>query len=198
MAIERVRTLFRRRHSLWCPPGFDPRLMENVPCDYCGESDYAVVYPGEVGVEMSPAVVKCRKCGLCFLNRRPKTSALEFLDSSEYYNSEKSSRIGYTDYAGDKYNTLNTFAKRRQLIQKHLQTGPRVRLLDVGCGFGHGSEAAARLSWEAESVDVPIAAVKRCSPGLKVERADFLSYARDRADESFDVNTMWDSCGNAV
>lgn len=103
--------------------------LEYTSCAFCGETRYTLLH------HFSPFnVVRCKKCGLVFLNPRIREQAM-----IENYNSE----TYFKEYSGDSTSyelqtrTLSkTFRKLIQLLNKKGLLRPGAELLEVGCGPG--------------------------------------------------------------
>lgn len=163
--------------------------LENTNCPFC-EADVADLFhkvrdcylrnPGEF------AFVRCRQCGLNYLNPRPTLSAMElYYAGYEGYDAprKKSSLIKYwlTQYG--------LWKRCRQLV--HLKTTGKV--LDIGCGSGHFLAAIRRYTkWAGVGVDRSPKAIAFARDNLnldvyvsQVERLEFPA-------QTFDAVTLWD------
>lgn len=129
-------------------------LMETVNCNLCG-SDSARKFMKVDGFN----IVKCRRCGLVFVNPRLKFNQLAeiYMDGTYYknpsFNSNQNgaSLYGYEDYLKDEEEILKTFARRLDTIEKYSNRG---KLLDVGCGLGFFLKLASERGWKVNGVEI--------------------------------------------
>lgn len=90
-------------------------------------------------------VVRCRRCGLAYLNPRPAELELEALYTEAYFQSVKR-RIGAEDpERGIVERTEDIVA-----IERFKRNGA---LLDIGCATGHLLVAAKRRGWEVTGIE---------------------------------------------
>jgi SAM-dependent methyltransferase len=120
-------------------PVSDIRLEERKDCDLCRENEFE---PFAEIRQLKRKIVRCRNCGLVFVNPMDKSLlTLDFEDSEE--RDSKYSRIRKIAENGGRHEedvikqeeivrTLH-FGHRRKAIEHCLKPG---RLLDIGCGRG--------------------------------------------------------------
>ncbi len=168
--------------------------LETVTCDYCGASEANRIYPQKEdrnGIPIPP-IVRCKKCGLCYLSPRLPREALEALYTEQYFHSTDSGAKGYDDYLSDREDILKTFHRRLKAIEKS-RGGSKGKLLDVGCAAGFCLEAAGKRGWEAQGIEISdYAASEAKKRGLTVQVGEFLPMAQNFERESLDAITMWD------
>ena len=97
------------------------------------------------------------------------------------------------DYHGEYHDRLRrklvTAAVRISAIARHVNVS-QPRLLDIGCSVGAIVEAANKVGWQGEGVDVSQTAIDVCQArGLKCHKADRVGLPCE--DETFDVVTSW-------
>jgi len=163
-------------------------LLESVRCNLCGADDTVHV------VEIDGFhIVKCRQCGLVYVNPRYRQRQLQEIYTEEYYDHDGINNglefFGYDNYVGDEENIKTTFAKRLNTIERYANKG---RLLDVGCATGFFLDLARSNGWEVIGSEVSdfSARYARQTLGLDV-RLGTLKQLRFE-DQAFDVVTMWD------
>lgn len=171
-------------------------LLERVRCNLCGADDYEVVYPPRYEAAKPDEIaqtfrssgdevlldrlVRCRNCGLQYLNPRLRGDVV-----IEGY-SEGSDEVFVSQVAGRE----RTFAKSLRGIER--LRPQRGRLLDVGTAGGSFLSVAKQTGWD----------VAGCEPnrwmcdwgnkhyGLQIVPGTIFDMKLPNA--SFDVVTLWD------
>lgn len=150
--------------------------LERVACPLCDgrDSDPALAKDGF-------AIVRCRGCGLVFVNPRLPVGDLEQL-----YTDQVISPAAY--YVRTETQDERSFAERVALIERWRKPG---RLLDLGCGPGTFSIAARARGWTTVGLDINATSVAHCrARGLEVIGGAFPHPAL--AGQRFDVVAMND------
>ena len=162
--------------------------MESTTCALCGVDDAALLcdgYDRMFGGDETFHVVRCRRCGLIYLNPRPP-----FDEIARYY-PEKYEPFTHAARAGSWYSRMAyrvAIAKRCRIASQGLARG---RLLDVGCGDGDFLLGMQERGWEVHGLDIsPVAVSIARQKGLDVFQGGLLE-ARYPEGE-FDRVTMWD------
>ena len=165
--------------------------METVNCNLCGANDSELVLEGRdrlYGIEGTFPLVRCRHCGLIYLNPRPGPD-----DMARYYPSDY---IAYYNAIEDEPSFLRRLDRRyglhkrcREVIRR---AGGPGRLLDVGCATGVFLEGMRQRGWTVAGVELNAEAARyaRERSGLEV----FVGELEEAGypDASFDVVTLWD------
>jgi SAM-dependent methyltransferase len=152
------------------PTSRDPLTLEAVRCCICDVDDAEPIGVGEdFEYRTSPdtfLAVRCRRCGLVYLNPRPAMSELDRIYPADYHAFEFSAeRFGFV------------YQVRRKLEAKRLLSccrglGQEARIIDIGCGDGfHLSllREFGQKSWRLEGVDLSDRAVAMGQKnGLKI------------------------------
>jgi SAM-dependent methyltransferase len=151
--------------------------MEWVKCNLCGSSEFRPFFAGHDYLYFSPvsfALVKCKQCGLVFLNPRPK-------DLVPYYPPR------------DKTMEKDPFSF---LIPNLAKSAKRFKkggkILDVGCGYGYFLRDMQREGWEVYGNDLSKTGCDFATNKLglrNIYNADLLTI--DFPNNNFDVITMW-------
>jgi SAM-dependent methyltransferase len=139
--------------------------MKNTRCHLCEAKDLQVSLAGP------PVVLRCRACGLRFLEEFPAAGERHALYQGEYYD----------DRSGDRFFApLELFVRAfrrlraRQLI-RHLpparEKTPPNALLDVGCGRGLLLEELQARGWRVTGTQVSETARRACERRLGRGRA---------------------------
>lgn len=149
--------------------------LEYVKCGLCEADDTELVT-----IEDSFKIVRCKRCGLIYLNPRPKEE-----DLTEFYNDFFS-----TDEEGvSQWSRLmgKVYEETKRNIERKYSSG---RLLDMGCGLGLFLKLWDPQKWELSGMDISKKAVEYAkSEGLNV-REDSLEKA-SFSNDYFDVITMF-------
>jgi SAM-dependent methyltransferase len=150
--------------------------LERVACPMCQGRDEQPVYRKE-----GFAIVRCRGCGLVYVNPRLTPAALRTL-----YHQQLISPAAY--YVRSEAQDARSFAERLRLIERFRAAGA---LLDLGCGPGTFSAAARRRGWRTIGLDLNPESAAHCRTlGLEVVCDSFPSAAL--AGRTFDVVVMND------
>ncbi|HAX62314.1 MAG TPA: hypothetical protein DCX95_07170 [Elusimicrobia bacterium] len=115
-------------------------------CNLCGSNDLKLLF-----VKSSVNLMKCRECGLVFIDPRPTLADLKKYYTENYYFATDSVTGGYDNYLADKENLLKTFTKRISFIENYIKPG---KMLDVGCAFGFSLIAAKNRGWDVCGIEL--------------------------------------------
>ncbi len=166
---------------------------EYVPCNLCGGKEYDVIYkpskkefnPHEIfsasgGVMGTQQIVRCRHCGLMYVNPRIKPEIVigAYGDAvDELYVSQEEGR-------------KKTFVKALRLVEKYAPN--KGKILDVGAAAGFFLDTAKQSGWETYGVEPSKWMAKWGNDRFHVNiKAGTLKEA-GFPDDYFDVVTMWD------
>jgi len=173
--------------------------LEAVNCNLCGSDDADLLYPSTLpevtdhahnleafqctysGYGVHGPVVKCRRCGLVYINPRP--NAPDVLDDYQ----------GVVDelYVEEREGRVLTFQRHLRPLERIAGPPDGKRLLDVGCHIGVFVEVAQQGGWDAQGVEPSRWAAEQAqSQGLKVVAGTLATSGLK--DASFDVITLWD------
>ena len=165
--------------------------METVGCNLCGANDSELVLEGKDrlhGIEGAFRLVRCRRCGLIYLNPRPGSDEMAHYYPSDY--------IAYYRAIEDEPSFLRRLDRRyglhkrcREVIRR---AGGLGYLLDVGCATGVFLDGMRQRGWTVTGVEVNAKAAQYARErfGLEV----FVGELEEAGypDASFDVVTLWD------
>ena len=115
--------------------------LENIPCNLCGKNKAE-----RLATQRGFSFVRCRSCGLVYVNPRPPADSLLSL-YADYHGRE-----GKDEASWERLMSL-IFRESANLLCSMHNGAPRRRLLDVGCGFGSFVAAMRERGWGAEGVD---------------------------------------------
>lgn len=176
-------------------------LFQQVRCALCDGDRYSVVYPGRFPKKLSAEflkktyrsssdqalfeqVVRCRQCGLVYLNPRLKPELI--IDA--YAEGEDQSFIAQDPMR------VRTFEKalRRLAVTHQLKLNKKTQVLDIGCAGGAFLQAARNLGLSTIGIEPNkwLSDYAKREHGLDV-RPGILSDHRF-PDNSFDLITLWD------
>ena len=158
--------------------------MEAVSCDICGGGPERVVRPAA-----ETRIVRCRRCGLAYLDPRPTPEELARFYESDYYQSEDPLQHGYEDYEGLAASVKHMARVKTRIVRSRVSGG---RLLDVGAAYGHFASAATRAGFDARGVELSAHAAETARERLGANVMAGTIADVDAPAGSFDVVTMWD------
>jgi SAM-dependent methyltransferase len=158
-----------------------PADLEYVACNLCGADDTELILQKD-GFD----IVRCRRCGLGYVNPRLTARAAQAQYDADYY-----AGGSYTDYAAERAGYEKTFEYRLAKIERGL--GGRGRILDVGCAYGFFLAVAARRGWEAHGIDVAEDAVRYARETLGLSAQTSTLSDAPFADGYFDAAVMNDT-----
>jgi SAM-dependent methyltransferase len=159
---------------------FNLANMERISCSLCGAEDSRLVFTRKDFTyrisEDEFCVVRCRQCGLVYVNPRPTEGEIQNYYTEDFYS---------TTIAADEL----LRQKERQLLLKYryvqdLQPG---KLLDIGCSKGEFLLYMQQKGWEVYGSDFSTKPPNLF--GLDIFYGDL-----DNADytpQSFDLVTLW-------
>ena len=165
--------------------------METTSCLLCDADDFEPLYTLKDYYTGQPGQfrqVKCRQCGLVYLNPRPTIDSIDNFYSSgcEYLAVLEPAQLSWLKKRLIQYGLW----KRCRPLLKTQKTGT---VLDIGCGTGYFLAEMKRSNWQTVGIDLNANAVqvarevRQLEVHLgKVEDSDF-------AENSFDAITMWDT-----
>lgn len=166
---------------------------EAVRCNLCDGDDYSIVYLAREGERpdkthfsasgndvLLDQVVRCRKCGLAYVNPRPKGKAVV----------EGYSEAVDETYVSQAQGRMQTFRSSLATIEKFRpQKG---RILDVGCAAGFFLKAAKENGWREFGVEPSKWLADYGKNKLKLNvKAGTLKQAKFPSNY-FDAVTLWD------
>lgn len=171
-------SLFRRHY-----------MLVKTPCNFCNSEDYIPLTQVLVSpIHETSWLVKCKKCGLAYINPKPTLERERGFYDLEYFKPGEESL--WREYR------LPLFKEALSRIESTipslpLRTGPGGRLLDVGCGKGYFLDLVRKRGWQGVGTDVSSTAVQFARDTLRLEI--YRGELRDAKlpENSFDVATSW-------
>jgi len=166
--------------------------MEKTHCDLCGANDADTVYANAAWRQPVPdglELVRCRQCGLMYLNPRPSWDEIGAYYSADY--------APFRPAIEDERLGLMRWVRRRKLNQRRRQiehySGLKSgRILDVGCATGLFLHEMAHAGWEVAGVEPIASAADYARQRLHLDVFQGLLAEAPYPHRSFDVVTFWD------
>lgn len=150
-------------------------MATDAVCNLCGRKDFRIIENDEAPF----MVLKCRSCGLVFVDPLPDLSYLAAHYDENYY----------SEWTGQQQTKRISLWKRRlKKIERRIPTG---RLLDVGCATGAFLELAQQNGWDINGTEYSPYAASFAQDLLKTDI--FCGHLTDAGyrEETFDVITFW-------
>lgn len=113
--------------------------MQSVNCNLCGADDTRMV-----AIQNDYRMVKCRHCGLIYVNPRP-TSDLLIKLYNDYHQ-----RDGKDEHTWARLMEKNFMGIATMLNRMFPEKG---NILDIGCGYGHFIGMMKDYGWSASGID---------------------------------------------
>lgn len=153
-----------------------------VPCNLCGARDSLPLH-----TNCSLTIVRCRACGLVFVNPQPTLDALRKYHAA----SELLSQDGWSSYFNHSQEQIWELWHERFADVRRLKQALNVRLLDVGAGYGDFLHCAAKEGWNVSGFEFSpaVAKLSREKYGIPLAVGDL--FEMPFPTQSFDVITMW-------
>jgi SAM-dependent methyltransferase len=153
--------------------------MDSVLCNVCGSDEVIPLAVGEdFEYRTSPdsfLAVKCRGCGLVYLNPRPAMTELDRIYPPDYH---------AFDFSADRYGFVYKVRQRleaKRVLKACKGLPDNARILDVGCGDGFHLDLLQRFgkaSWRLEGIDMSDRAVEMGKlRGLEIHQGTVQSMA---------------------
>lgn len=161
---------------------------QEVRCNLCRGSAADPVLPFD-----GTAIVRCRECGLLYINPRPTDGRLAEIYNDSYFRCAEGPY--YRDYFAER--SWRT-AEFRRLLRKIGRYEPPGRLLDVGAAAGYLLDAARDAGWKTVGVELSerASAFAREELGLDVRTGHLPEVELEGG--AFDVVTMIDVIEHTV
>ncbi len=176
--------------------------LERVPCLLCQADDdepIIAVADWRYGLSVEPLViVRCRRCGLSYLNPRPVGSHMHHFYPSPYYERRQvdggASPEAARGMAAARRTNKAALDEQAQLCERAAQGGGAGRsVLDVGCASGVFLASMRQRSWDVLGVEISADAAAWGERELGLEIIDKPLTEAKLPAERFDVVTFWSS-----
>jgi len=176
-------------------------MQETVRCNICGSPEFLTMYearPEGIGVagesykvtdhscESTVTVVKCKKCGLCYvnpmLNKDVLADSYMHMVDEEYVREEQGRR-----------------ASSAPILEYMRKLGKSGHLLDIGCAAGFFLDEARKKGWEIYGLELSEWAVAYGKEKLKLDNLRQGTLVRGMYPDSyFDVIVMQDTIEHLI
>ncbi|MFA6449757.1 MAG: class I SAM-dependent methyltransferase [bacterium] len=158
-------------------------LAKHVDCVLCGIDETDPVF-----VKEGFHFVKCKKCGLVYVNPQVDTEK-----AYSWYRKLKSHDI-WVDMVltNDQQKEFDTKKFEGFCADLERLIGKKGRVLDVGCSSGHFLDIARKRGWDVAGLELNDKAVKHARDVLGLDVRPQLLNESDFEPESFDVISLWE------
>jgi SAM-dependent methyltransferase len=174
--------------------GATPLALVPVRCCVCDADDADPLAVGEdFEYRTSPDIflaVRCRQCGLVYLNPRPDTQELDRIYPPDYH------AFNFSEGEFGFVYKVRQRLEARRLLSCCDSLGAEARILDIGCGDGFHLDLLRRFGlpgWTVEGIDPSPRAVEAAGKrGLTVHRGAVqqIDLPQDRYDLAFMIATI--------
>jgi SAM-dependent methyltransferase len=148
----------------------------------CGAVSRKLLYVRE-GYE----IVRCRRCGLVFVDNSPPGAELIALYDEGYY--EDGELPGYAGYADAEARKRH---HARTLLAELERMMPMGRLVEIGCAYGYFLDEARARGWTVSGVEPAVHAADYARRELGLEVVDGSVAELAMGAGSVDAVTLWD------
>lgn len=168
-----------------------PVETEYVPCALCGKDETERLYLGRDRAYGRPGrfpIVRCRHCGLVYINPRPDLQAIGYYYPADYEPYKRA-----PEEARFKIQQIHQRLKLRSRCLVVAKLCKRGQLLDVGCATGIFLAQMKRYGdWQVFGVEPNQWAARYAMDRLGLDVFHGYLSEADFADDQFDIVTMWD------
>ena len=176
--------------------------MKKNNCNLCSSKYNTFLFKGKDHLHNIPGefnIVKCKDCGLVFINPQPSQEELKKYYPNSYFThnlkennlKEKIREIIYKTYHGP---DNNLFLKLLLFPYHNLRGIPYKKngnILDIGCGNGRFLLDCKKLGWNAYGIEIDKEAAEIAKKN-RIKIFSSLKKARFK-DNLFDTITIWDA-----
>jgi 2-polyprenyl-3-methyl-5-hydroxy-6-metoxy-1,4-benzoquinol methylase len=175
--------------------GSDKAILEHIRCNLCNSNEYKVIYPARYdkvtqqnlvekfrssGDEiLVDRVVKCKRCGLVYINPRLKANVIfkgySLGEDQNFVSQAKGREI--------------TFEKSLKFIERYAKKG---KILDIGTAGGSFLNVAKKRGWEVHGLEPNKWLCNWCKKNYGIEISSKSLFEQKYPSNYFDVVTLWD------
>lgn len=160
-------------------------MLERVACNICGSEESGFMF-----VDNSYNLVRCKRCGLVYVNPRPSIEELRQSYMDEMFMVGDEAVIDRSDYIAAERSHLERARNLLHIVENHARGG---KILDVGCGGGSFVKACEDNGWDAFGMDLSHIRVSYARNALNLNVVENVLKALPFRARSFDVVTMFDT-----
>lgn len=165
--------------------------MEYVNCNLCGADDTVLVYQGHdrlLGIAGEFTLVRCRRCGLIYLNPRPTPEEI-----GAFYPPQYDPFLPAIEDEPSWFRQLDRrfrqFRQCREVMRYARQPG---KMVDVGCATGSFLDGMRRRGWQVLGIELTSWAADYARQRLGLDVITGTLESAKLSASSFDLVTMWD------
>lgn len=163
--------------------------LEQIKCNICGKDDTVLVCRSRDKVWLiGPGfdLVKCRACGLVYVNPRPAAGSIGEFYPDNYYPRP----AGAVEIDSSVKNELRKISQTRYRMFERFKT--RGRALEIGCGDGYFLDFLRDKGWQVSGVEMSALAARygQKSLGLEIFNGKFDDYFGQAG--AFDVICLYE------
>lgn len=144
-----------------------PNDLEFINCNLCEADAYDVLY------DFDPyKVVRCKHCGLMFVNPRLKEEAIlefykdSYFNNSDFYSGKGKKFYGFAEYEESRVGIEKTYTAILEKIEAFKQPG---RLLEIGSAYGYFLNLARQNGWKVSGIELSQDAAAYCREHFSIE-----------------------------
>ena len=130
--------------------------MKEINCIYCNSTRKEIILRGEdcLGREKVFQIVRCKECGLSFVNPQPSSEELREFYQTDYESYNEPELIKYGFITRKISSFIHNFF-HRQVKRQIIDIDGRINYLDFGCGGGFNLERVQKKhpSWKFYGYD---------------------------------------------
>jgi len=132
------------------------KLLENFPCDLCGKYNTHFLYTKNGTLTNYPfRIVRCKNCGLIYINPRLGEQAITDLYNHDYYGGNGFDPIvNYIEDSKKQNQTDTEHIDMQDIINVINIVNPPSKLLDFGCGLGGFMQKALSHGYNVEGFEL--------------------------------------------
>jgi SAM-dependent methyltransferase len=172
--------------------------LEHVACNACGNDDVEFLFEQRDSLTDFPApftVVKCKHCGLVYLNPRPSIDDIQDFYPATFFSYQLEAPTAERLSLRERLLAVLTRSSARQrvdFVQKLLKPDAGLEVLDVGCGKGSFLfHLRQRFGCRVTGMDFDDASLRYCREVLHISALRAGADSGLPPDEKYDLITMW-------
>ena len=116
--------------------------MKEINCNLCGKKDDEFLFE-----KNGYRIVKCRNCGLVYVNPQPEENEIEIFYQREYKERKYPSNRKIKAKLREARRLINS-------VERIVKGKNDLELLDIGCGFGYLLKAGMNRGWKVTGIEV--------------------------------------------